>query len=149
MLFNCACRFCGFHVAHSKAACLTSQNWAQALHRDEAQALTAGAAKLIGLHGLALTHPLWLPVPCLLPCPRHTQEQLRSSDTGKAPLKKPPHQNCCPEKNFNDKFHFMDPMVLLVCGCYCQEMWFEAVTTPLTPKGLLCRGHCNIKKQIT
>lgn len=58
-------------------------------HGDEAQALTAGAAKLIGLYGLALTHPLWLPVPCLLPCLRHTREQLLSSDTGKAPLKKP------------------------------------------------------------
>lgn len=120
MLFNCACLFCGSHSAHSQAAWLISQIWTEDPHWDEALALTAGAAKLIGLYGLALTYPLWLPVPCLLPCPRHTWEQLRPSDTRESTFKDaPPHPNSCPEKNFNDKFHFMDPVVLLVCGCYC------------------------------
>lgn len=79
----------------------------------------------------------------------HIQERCRCPVTQEEHLWRNPRQNCCPEKNFNDKFRFMGPVVLLVYGCYCEEMWFEAVTTPLTPKGLFYQGHGSIKKQIT
>lgn len=122
------------------------------LRWDATQALTAAAAaaaKLIGLYGLGFTRPPQPAVRCLLSRLGHIQERCRCPVTREEHLSRNPRQNCCPEKNFNNKFRFMGPVVLLVYGCYCEEMWFEAVTTPLTPKGLFYQGHGNIKKQIT
>lgn len=102
---------------------------------------TTGAAKIKGLYEAGFMPPPQPQAQCPLRYLRYIQEYCCSLPLGKHGLERSPCHNCCHEWNCNDGYHFMGTAVLLVCGCYCYDIWFKVVTAPHGPEGSFYLGH--------